>query len=639
MDEQIQNLTKKLENYSKAYYEGTPEISDEEFDSIKECLRRIDPNNPFLNKVGWKFQSGKTIEHNYPMLSILDVKNEKDAYKWINELYNKFNPYVEDNERTVYIENKIDGTSGSLHYDKNGYFKYAVTRGDGKIGNKIMFAKIMISNDAFPSHIDSPLKENFEIRGEFFIPLKFKNEYAELKDKPLRNLCSGTLNRLIYSDIFKIIKFCPYQIYTKSEGLITYSEKDKWFWEKRLFNYYPNRELINIEEIESYYLNYLIERNENKFDYETDGLVLTFPENELFNKIDSYYVIKSDHRYNLALKPPAKRATTVIEKIEWNVSRTGRLIPVAILNPVKINDINITNVTLNNAEFIKVNNITEGSIIEIERAGEVIPHFLSVVEESDKPLVLPENCPICGTKLKNKGVDLICPNNECTGKLINSIVYWLKDVHDVEGIAEKTVEKICKFAKPKINDVVDFYEFILQDKFGYIINGEKEQDIIYEAVKNSLDDISEMSIMEGCGISGFKKAKLMKYGIYTIKNLKNFKYKVGMGENEKLLDEWLKDKNNINKLNKYYNYFQKYIKERIISKNWKISVTGKFDIPRKEIIKKIEKSGCIYSETVGATTKYLVNDDNEISSKMKAASKFNIPIISLKELTDILDSK
>lgn len=653
MENKIKELEEKLRIHNEKYYNGdnTNDMSDEEFDSLKNTLRALDPNNSFLNEVGKEtISKERAIKHKYPMLSIKDVKNVPDAVKWINSMYDKFNPETELEARNLFIEYKIDGTSGSYHYNKDGKFCYAVTRGDGNTGNRIMWPdNLLVNGDKLPYKfpmrlIENYVKGSFEIRGEFAIPLKFKN-LDIFKEKALRNLCSGTLNRLEKNEVMNYIRFYPYQIWGEKEGLLPLDLTSKIFKEiSHSFSYIEetsNREIILVDEIESYYLEYLVSRDKGEIPFETDGLVLSFPIRNKYDEIDKNFKIKTDHMWNLALKPPTKKATSLLEKIEWNVSRTGRIVPIGIITPVKIGNVNISNITLNNKQFIVDNEITIGSIIEIERANDVIPKFLRVIEKSNNDFDIPTKCPVCGSKLQEVSVDLICNNPECQGKLVNEIVYWLKDLHGADGIAEATVKKLVLNSKPSIKSIVDFYEFILLDKFGYIINGEVERDHIYNTVKNTLNDISELSIMEGIGITGIKRAKLMKMGIYNIKNLKSFKARPGMSEDEKKVMEWIKNKKNIDKLNKFYTYFKKYLKERVFAKDgWKICVTGSFKgISRKELIKKIEKRGCIYVNKVSPSTRYLINDDNNNSSKMEDAIKYGVHIISMKEFFDLLDAK
>lgn len=650
MKDNIKNIVEILQNNSKAYYNGEECIDDDSYDSLKNQLRTLDPSNPFLDEVGTSPREERTKPHKYPMLSILDVKEPKEAIKWINNLYDKFASNIDVNERMVYVELKVDGTSGSLHYDEKGHFLYAVTRGDGKVGNEVVWPNNKINLHVAPDVIllsaNDGIKSAFEIRGEFVILKSSKEEEPSLKDKSLRNVCSGTLNRLEDSPLINHVRFIPYQIWTEKDGLLpwdaTQTILDGLEEASPLnhFKYNTQRELILVSEIDSYYMSYLTKRDKD-YAFETDGLVLTFPDIKKYKEIDKFYVSKTDHRYNLALKPPAKKATTILKDIEWNVSRTGRIIPVGILEPIKVSDVTISNITLNNKQFVVENNITLGSIIEIERAGEVIPRFLKVMEPGDGGFNIPSKCPNCDSGLKPKGVDLICANPECQGKLIQEIVYFLKELHGAEGIAEATVKKIVLQSKPKIKNLVDFYEFILLDKFDYIINGEIEQDNIYNAVKGTLNEISELSLIEGLGLPNVRRSKLMKMGIYTIANLKTFKFRPGMGETEKSVAEWVKDKDNIAKLNKFYTYFKKYLKERIVPKEggWKICATGKFSISRKELIKRIEKHGCIYSNQVTPSTRYLINDDNEDSKKMRDATQYGVHIIPMKEFFDLLDAK
>ena len=652
----IKSIVEILQNNSKAYYNGEECIDDDSYDSLKNQLRTLDPSNPFLDEVGTSPREERTKPHRYPMLSILDMKEPKDAVKWINNLYDRFAPNIEVDERNVYVELKVDGTSGSLHYDKKGHFLYAVTRGDGKIGNEVVWPKGKINKDIAPNVImlskTDGIDSAFEIRGEFVILKGSREEEPSLKDKSLRNVCSGTLNRLEDSPLIEHVRFIPYQIWTEKDGLLPWDKTQEIIDNLGTlarqgtngmltdhFRWDTQRELILVSEIESYYMSYLTKRD--GYVFETDGLVLTFPDMRKYKEIDKAYVSKTDHRYNLALKPPAKKATTILKDIEWNVSRTGRIIPVGVLEPIKVGDVTISNITLNNKQFVVDNNITLGSIIEIERAGEVIPRFLRVIEPGDGGFNIPSKCPNCDSGLKPKGVDIICANPECQGKLVQEIVYFLKELHGAEGIAEATVKKIVLQSKPKIKNLIDFYEFILLDKFDYIINGEIEQDNIYNAVKGTLNEISELSLIEGLGLPNVRRSKLMKMGIYTIANLKSFKFRPGMGETERSVAEWVKNKDNMMKLNKFYTYFKKYLKERIVPKEggWKICATGKFDISRKELIKRIEKHGCIYSNQVTPSTRYLINDDNEDSKKMRDATQYGVHIIPMKEFFDLLDAK
>ena len=654
----INAIVELLNKNTKAYYNGEECIDDDSYDSLKNKLRTLDTSNHIFDEVGTTPREERAKAHRYPMLSILDVKEPKDAVKWINNLYDRFAPNVEIDERTVYVELKVDGTSGSLHYDKKGRFLYAVTRGDGKIGNEVVWPNNKINTFIAPNVILWSKNDNidsaFEIRGEFVIFKGSREEEPLLVGKSLRNVCSGALNRLEDSPIINQIRFIPYQIWTEKDGLLSWERTqnliDALGTISRVgnnsgmilehFRYDTQRELILVSEIESYYMSYLSKRDKSYL-FETDGLVLTFPAMSKYKEIDKAYVSKTDHRYNLALKPPAKKATTILTNIEWDVSRTGRIIPVGVLEPIKISDVTISNLTLNNKQFVMDNNITIGSIIELERAGEVIPRFLRVIEPGDGGFNIPSKCPICDSGLKPQGVDLICVNPECQGKLIQEIVYFLKELHGAEGIAENTVKKIVSNSKPKIKNLVDFYEFILLDKFDYIINGEIEQDNIYNAVKNTLNEISELSLIEGLGLPGIRRSKLMKMGIYTVANLKSFKFRPGMGETEKKVAEWIKNKSNIDKLNKYYTYFKKYLKERIVPKEggWKICATGKFPISRKELIKRIEKYGHIYSNQVTPSTRYLINDDNEDSKKMRDATQYGVHIIPMQEFFDLLDAK
>ena len=196
MNNEIEKLVNKLNEYRYKYYNNYSEINDEEFDYYENKLRQLDPTNPYFEQVGAKLEKDdEEVEHVLPMLSMQKVQTSEAAEKWYNTLAKQFG-------KIVWVDPKLDGISGKLVYDKNGDFVYASTRGDGLVGAKIKFAdKMNIPKKCIP---------NCELNGEFIINKKWQTHF----NTSLRNMCSGILKRKEPSEDLKYISFVIYNIRT-----------------------------------------------------------------------------------------------------------------------------------------------------------------------------------------------------------------------------------------------------------------------------------------------------------------------------------------------------------------------------------------------------------------------------------------
>lgn len=643
-NEYAENIVKKLLRYREAYYSGNPIISDEEFDAMENELKICDPENDYFKLVGISEDSENTvIKHKYPMMSMQKVKNPDDAENWVFKMYSKYKSDIPKDEWFVYIEPKIDGVSGTVRYDKNGNFMYTATRGKGLEGFAIPFQKVFFKSKAIPEKIDNIYGTDIEIRGEYFIP-KNNNQFD---NKSLRNITSGILKSKAADAETALIRFIAYDVILHDTDEYIDLDKIDSFLTKNKFFTHPKVK-VHIDDIRKMYFKYLNEYR-NQWIFMTDGLVLTFPFKELFKDIDSEYLNEHHHNYNMALKPPALFEFTVLKDIEWKVSRLGNLIPIGILDKVSIDNVNISKVTLVSAAFIEENKIAKGCTIKIERANDVMPHYVETAPFPKIKVKLPDKCPVCDTELIRETNHLVCTNTKCKGRIKAEIDYWFGSLH-VKGLGEETISKIVDTYE--IYDVVDFYEVVLKREFETLFsdNSTKTKDNIYKVVKDSLDKITKIDILIGIGIPSISTKGFKKLGIYDKESLLKYvqKLEIDMKQCKKMLIsviesnilKWTQNEENMNKLEKFSKYFNKAKSSKPNKNALNIAVTGEFEgYTRSSIQNLISSYGDEFSSTVTKSTHYLLNNDGNKLGKYNKALDLGIPIITLEKYKEIKNGK
>lgn len=352
----IENIVKELIEAKKAYYDGEPIMSDASFDTLEEKLRKLDPANDYFHIVGVSLGNIKEkVTHKIPMLSCDKAKTFEDVIKWAKKHGTVDEMFI--------IEPKIDGMSCALIY-KNGKLIQICTRGDGLIGQDVTH----LSN-----YIDVPKKIDIktgriEIRGELYLPKDTKTPNPD--KKPLRNVCVGMVGRKDYKlDDLRFVHFIAYQIIGAEMNLESY----KMSWLSNNHFEVIGYEIMKLDRIEGYRENYVNELRD-KWNYETDGLVVCVNDNSLWDSIDSKYEIRKYHHYNIAWKPESETAETILESIQWQISRSGRLTPVAIFQTVNIGGANISRASLTCYGTFMDMKLEKGDRILVSKANEVIPY-------------------------------------------------------------------------------------------------------------------------------------------------------------------------------------------------------------------------------------------------------------------------
>ncbi len=461
LDEKInQKYLKKIklfQKYNKHYYDlNAPLVSDQEFDKLKLEIIDLERKHEYLNdinspsiSVGFKpSKVFKKIKHSVPMLSLGNAFDENDLMNFEKKILNFLNE--DKNFSIIYsAEPKIDGISASLIY-KNGKFITGLSRGDGKEGEDITEnlktikdIPYLIKSKNFPKEID--------IRGEVFIQ---NSDFEKLKNKFAnpRNAASGSLRQKDPKETKKIpLKFIAYT-FGYEKGLKATSQ-DEYLKNLKEWGFKTNPLNKTLEKIKKLMTNYHeIEKKRGDIDFDIDGIVYKVNNFQLQKRLGN---VANAPRWAIAHKFSANSGISKIKDIEIQIGRTGALTPVAKINPVNIGGVVVSNATLHNEEEINRKDIRVNDTVLIERAGDVIPHVISVDlkmrNKDSKKFNFPLKCPSCGSRtikdfnFTTKKEDAVrrCSSEgyECKKMSIEKIKHFVsKEAFNIEGFGKKIVE-------------------------------------------------------------------------------------------------------------------------------------------------------------------------------------------------------
>lgn len=347
-------LVKRLMQAKDAYYNGDYSVTDAEFDTLEEELRALDPENPYFSIVGAVNSKAKT-KHQIPMLSAAKGKTLEDILAWLKKI-NSLN-------EQLMAQPKVDGLSANVVYE-GGKLTMVATRGDGKIGQDITHVSKYVN---LPPSID--LGNRIEVRGEIYLPKATK--FPNPENKPLRNIAVGLIARKDSGlEDLKHLHFVAYQVW--GSNYKTEDAKMDWL-ERHKFETVWNQ-LLDPIQLQSLYDKYL-KTFRSEWTYETDGLMLTINDNTKWEAINSKYVVEHHNHFNIAWKGIAEAKETILNDIEWNVSRQGKLIPVAVVEPVNISSRIVSRASLTCYENVVRMKFEKGDKVLIEVAGDVIPYL------------------------------------------------------------------------------------------------------------------------------------------------------------------------------------------------------------------------------------------------------------------------
>ena len=452
---------KLYKKYNKHYYDlNKPIIDDYEFDKLKLEIFELEKKNDFLNhkdspsnSVGFQpSKIFKKVKHKTAMLSLANAFSQEDLINFEKKILNFLN-----NEPGLNIEYsaepKIDGISASLLY-KDGKFVTGLSRGDGKEGEDIT-KNLKTIKDIPHKIIKKDFPEEIDIRGEVFIQ---NNDFKNLINKFAnpRNAASGSLRQKDSKETEKIpLKFIAYT-FGYEKGLEVSSQED---FLKKLkdwgFKTNPlNKKIKTIDDLMKNYNE--IEKKRDQINFDIDGIVYKVNSFALQKRLGN---VANAPRWAIAHKFSANSSISKIESIEIQIGRTGALTPVAKIKPVNIGGVVVSNATLHNEEEINRKDIRIGDTVTIERAGDVIPHVISVDlklrGKDSKKFNFPKHCPSCGSKTvkdfnsSTKKEDAVrrCSSEgyECEKMAIEKIKHFVsKEAFNIDGFGKKIVENFWK---------------------------------------------------------------------------------------------------------------------------------------------------------------------------------------------------
>lgn len=436
-DERMKELVKLLNKYAYQYYVlDEPTVADVQYDSLYNELSALEketgivlPDSP-TRKIGGdpikEFAPHKHIKKLYS----LDKCNSYDELREWSEKIKKVAP-----DAVYTLEYKLDGLTLCLTYE-NGYFKGAATRGNGEVGEDVTAQVSTIKS--IPLSV--PYKGVFEAQGEGIMRLSALKKYNETAVEPLKNARNGVAGAIRNLDpkvtASRNLDIIFYNVnYIEDENIASQREnidflKRNSFKTDMLFVTSDIEEIIKkIDSVDRKSLDFLI-----------DGMVIKVDDLALRERLG--YTDKFP-RWAIAYKFEAEETTTILEDVQWNVGRTGKLTPLAILEPVELCGATIRRATLNNYDDIQRKKVKIGSRVFIRRSNDVIPEILGVSEDNGgKEIPVPTVCPACGSDLVRDGAHIYCPNEgDCPPQIIGRLTHFAeKDCMDIRGVSEKSIE-------------------------------------------------------------------------------------------------------------------------------------------------------------------------------------------------------
>ncbi|MEM6282930.1 MAG: NAD-dependent DNA ligase LigA [Chloroflexota bacterium] len=666
LEARASDLRDQLHNHSYRYYVlSDPIITDGEYDALFNELKALEAEHPGLvtadsptQRAGNDLATGfEKVTHPAPILSLSNAYNEDDLRAW-EERNLKLLP--EGIELAYTLEPKLDGLTIVLTYE-NGVLVRAATRGNGEMGDDVTpnvrtINSIPLRIPATPDGPEAP--ERLVVRGEilFLLPdfAKLNREKIASGEDPFinpRNAASGTLKQ----KDSRITATRPLTAYfydvVETSGII---------WDKRAqllgymrnlgFPMAPNIQIYpELDDVTPAIMEW--EKQRDSLDYEIDGLVLKIDDMRFYRELG---IVGKDPRGAIAYKYPAQEATTALLDVSVSVGRTGRVVPSAILEPVFVAGVTISNATLHNYDFVREHDIRIGDRVVIKRSGDVIPYVIGPVPGSrsgeEIVIVPPEICPFCGTALVKKeddAVDYYCPNPDCPERVYRQIVFFVsRGALDIDGLGEQTVKVLLD--EGLISDEGDIFHLQEDQLLPLERFAEKKVQNLLKSIEDvkqrPLDQIITALGIEGVGgtVAGLLVSHFPSVNALADATVEQLVEVDGIGP--KIAENvvaWFAIEHNQRVLQKMKAAGvrdeaeqQELASEALTDK--KFVLTGTLPtMTRDEAKALIEANGGRVTGSVSKKTDYLVAGESA-GSKLEKAEKLGIPVLSEETLKDLI---
>ena len=530
---EAERLRKELRHHEYLYYVmDAPTITDAEYDRLMIRLREIEAEYPEdvpadspTQRVGGKVNPEFTeVKHLTPLLSLGNAFSADELRAFDERVRNGL---PNGSEVEYVLEPKIDGLACSLVYE-NGKLVRAATRGDGVVGENVTANVRTIR--AIPLTLTVPAGEEvpelLDVRGEVYMPrhefMRLNEERAEKGEAEFanpRNAAAGSLRQLDPQVTAK--RSLSFFAYNVGNGALEKHSDSLAMLKGYGFKVSENYKVVaNIEEAIKFIEEFDAKRS--GLAYDTDGAVI---------KVNAVYQQRilgatgKDPRWAIAYKFPPEQAETTLEDIVWRVGRTGVLTPTAVLTPVKLSGSVVSRATLHNEDFIREKGICIGDRVIINKAGEIIPEVLRVVESKrtgeETPVVIPAECPECGWKVERQGSEaaIRCTNPHCPALGREGLIHFVsRDAMNIEGCGPSVINQLID--SELVRDAADLYSLNKEDLLKLERMGEKSADNLLKAIEASKENELD-KLLFGLGIRhvGAKVARILAEEFGTVKKL------------------------------------------------------------------------------------------------------------------------
>ncbi len=659
--QKIDHLREQVNYHNYLYYvKDEPELSDREFDELFRELKKLEEQNPeFITPTSPTQRVGaqpsekfEQVKHKYRLYSLDNANSGEELMEWF---YRIRKTYPEPEKIEFVAELKIDGLAITLTYE-DGRLIRGATRGDGQTGEDITTNLKTINSIPLTLFKAASL----EARGEVFMPMpsfdrlnEKRREAGEPEFANPRNAGSGSVRQLDS----RVTRERELDIFVYA-GIIESDSSPSTHWEtiqylRSLgFRTNPTSRLCNdMQEV----VDYCNVWHEKRFDlpYATDGVVVKIND---FHKHEELGYTSRSPRWAIAYKFPPEQALTKLKYIEMSVGRTGAVVPIAILEPVKLAGSVVQRASLHNADEIKRLDVREGDTVWVKKAAEIIPKVIGVDlkrrSPEAEPFVYPENCPVCGTPLERAKdeVAYYCPNHTgCEAQIRGRLEHWVsRDAMDIDWVGESLIKQL--YEKGLVKDPSDLYSLTRED----ILTLERMGDKLAENIINALQESKNRPLyrlINALGIKyvGKETAYILSENFHSIEELKNVELEKinaidGIGEKiaQSIVEFFQKQhaKDMLEKLQacgvKLYGEKPQTAENKLLSGKTFVLTGILNSMDRNEAGEKIKQLGGKLTGSVSKKTDYVVVGESP-GSKYDKAVQLNVKVLDEQEFLNMLE--
>ncbi|WP_394274061.1 NAD-dependent DNA ligase LigA [Peptoniphilus lacydonensis] len=653
---EMDDLITEIDRLNYHYYTlDDPLLSDGEYDKLYDRLVNLENETGTILSYSPTTRVGGAIldkfekhTHFNRLYSMDKAQGEDELKTWYERIERFVENYNNSNinklpEPEFIVELKFDGLTINLTYENKNLIM-ASTRGNGIIGEEILEQVKTIYS--VPLRINYPGK--IEVQGEGLMPLSELQKYNEINDEKLknaRNAAAGALRNLDpkvtkkrnLTAFFYNVGYIEEEIFKSDDDIKNFLRKNNFRVSKYNFKVKQFSEIL--DKIKK------IEENRNNLDILIDGV--TIKVNDIETRKALGYTNKFP-RWAVAYKFEAEEISTKLLDVIWNVGRTAKVTPSAILEPVDIGGVTVKRATLNNYDDILRKKVKIGSRVLIRRSNDVIPEILGTLPSTEKTCDIekPKICPYCGSHLYQDGVHIFCPNTlSCVPQLVSRLTHFAsRDAMDIDGFSEKTIEKLMSTVDLK--EIPDIYKLKYDDIIKIEGFKEKRTHNLLKAIGNSKNPNLENFIYAlGIPNVGIKTARDLSNHFKSFNKLKNSNEEelISIGDIGEITAREIVKFFNDERINSSVDelfelgvspkFHEDNSRKPLLDK--KVVITGTLEIPRKELEEKLISYGAKVTGSVSKNTDFVVAGENP-GSKYKKAQSLGIEILNLEELKKLV---